>query len=54
VEAEHFDAALKGANKALRYYVGPAQPAEVKGWILEGFRRFADVQAAFMAALGEA
>ena len=54
VEAEHFDAALKGANKALRYYSGPGDPAQVKAWILEGFRRFADVQGAFMAALGEA
>jgi len=53
VEAEHFDAALKGANKALRYYVGPADPAEVKAWILEGFERFAEVQAAFMASLAE-
>jgi hypothetical protein len=54
VEAEHFDAALKGANKALRYYVGPGDPAQVKAWILEGFARFARVQAAFMEALGEA
>jgi len=53
VEAEHFDAALKGANKALRYYAGTSPPAEVKAWILEGFSRFADVQAGFMAALGE-
>jgi hypothetical protein len=53
VEAEHFDAALKGANNALRFYVGEAAPAVVKAWILEGFRRFADVQGAFMARLGE-
>lgn len=54
VEAEHFDAALKGANKALRYYSGSGDPAQVKAWILEGFERFALVQGAFMEALGEA
>ena len=27
--------------------------AMVKGWILEGFRTFADVQGEFMARLGE-
>jgi hypothetical protein len=26
----------------------------VKGWILDGFTRFADVQSEFMARLGEA
>ena len=26
---------------------------QLKGWILEGFRTFADVQAEFMARLGE-
>ena len=53
VEAEHFDAALKGVNNALRYYAG-GEPAEtVKGWILDGFSRFADVQGDFMARLGE-
>jgi hypothetical protein len=53
VEAEHFDAALKGVNNALRFYAGPDSVATVKGWILEGFRTFADVQAEFMARLGE-
>jgi hypothetical protein len=53
VEAEHFDAALKGVNNALRFYAGPSEADEVKGWILAGFREFADVQGAFMAALGE-
>jgi hypothetical protein len=53
VEAEHFDAALRGSNKALRYYAGPNEPAQVKAWILEGFSRFAEVQGDFMAALGE-
>ena len=53
VEAEHFDAALKGVNNALRFYAGRDSTATVKGWILEGFRTFADVQAEFMARLGE-
>jgi hypothetical protein len=53
VEAEHFDAALKGVNNALRFYAGRDSAATVKGWILEGFRTFADVQAEFMARLGE-
>jgi hypothetical protein len=53
VEAEHFDAALKGVNNALRFYAGQEPAAAVKGWILEGFRSFADVQGAFMARLGE-
>jgi hypothetical protein len=54
VEAEHFDAALKGVNNALRYYAGDADPASVKGWILDGFTRFAGVQGDFMKGLGEA
>ena len=53
VEAEHFDAALKGVNNALRFYAGRDSIPTVKGWILEGFRTFADVQAEFMARLGE-
>jgi hypothetical protein len=54
VEADHFDAAVKGVNKALRFYAGNESPASVKSYILDGFRHFADVQAAFMRALGEA
>jgi hypothetical protein len=53
VEADHFDAALKGVNNAARFYAGAADPAAVKGWVLAGFREFADVQGAFMAALGD-
>ena len=53
VEAEHFDAALKGVNNALAFYVGREPVATVKGWILEGFRNFAGVQGEFMARLGE-
>jgi hypothetical protein len=54
VEAEHFDAALKGVNNALRFYVGEVEPARVKSWILGGFRQFADVQSDFMAGLAAA
>lgn len=54
VEAEHFDAALRGANKALRFYAGSDDAATVRAWILEGFRDFAQVQQDFMAALPEA
>ena len=54
VEAEHFDAALKGANNALRFYAGSEPPASVKGHILGGFGGFAAVQSEFMAGLAEA
>jgi len=51
VEADHFDSAVQGVNKALRYYVGKNDPEAVKGWILEGFRDFAKVQGDFMSGL---
>ena len=54
VEAEHFDAALRGVNSALRFYAGAEGPAEVKRFMLAGFARFAEVQAGFMDALAEA
>jgi hypothetical protein len=54
VEADHFEAALAGVNKALRFYAGAHPPAEVAGWILDGFARFEAVQAGFMERLGEA
>jgi hypothetical protein len=53
VEAEHFDAALKGVNNALRFYAGTASREVVKEWILEGFRHFAEVQGTFMTSLPE-
>jgi hypothetical protein len=53
VEADHFDAALTGVNKAARYYAGAAAPEAVKAWVLEGFREFASVQGAFMDALAQ-
>jgi hypothetical protein len=54
VEAEHFDAALRGVNSALRFYAGKHDLAEVKGFILDGFSSFARVQGEFMDALAEA
>ena len=54
VEAEHFDAALKGVNNALKYYAGTEDRSKVKAWIMDGFKRFAGVQGAFMAGLGQA
>jgi len=54
VEAEHFDAALRGVNSALRFYAGAHDLAQVKGWILDGFASFAGVQGDFMDALAEA
>lgn len=53
VEAEHFEAALAGVNKALRFYAGGEAKGTVKGWILDGFTRFAAVQGRFMESLGE-
>jgi hypothetical protein len=53
VEAEHFDAALRGVNSALRFYAGKHALAEVKGFILDGFASFARVQGEFMDALAE-
>jgi hypothetical protein len=52
VEADHFDAALAGVNKALRFYAGDAGPASAKAWVLEGFSRFSELQAEFMSDLG--
>lgn len=51
VEVEHFDAALKGGNNALRFYAGETAAATLKGFILEGFADFARVQSDFMASL---
>ena len=53
VEAEHFDAALKGVNNAQRFYAGARAPDAVKGDILAGFSSFAQVQSDFMNALAE-
>jgi hypothetical protein len=54
VEIEHFDAALKGANNALRFYAGENAVATLKGWALAGFADFARVQSDFMTSLARA
>jgi hypothetical protein len=51
VEAEHFDAALRGANQALRFYAGTRDPETVRADILDGLRQFATVQRDFVAGL---
>jgi len=51
VEVEHFDAALKGGNNALRFYAGATGLETLKAWVLEGFASFAQVQSHFMATL---
>jgi hypothetical protein len=51
VEADHFNAAVASANRALRYYSGAESRACAKSSILEGFGEFAATQAAFMTGL---
>lgn len=51
VEADHFEFAVQGANRALGHYVGPKGPAAARDWILAGFREFAAVQTTFMDGL---
>jgi hypothetical protein len=51
VEADHFDAAMLGANLALRYYHRPQAQLDAKAWILNGFKEFAVTQADFMNGL---
>jgi hypothetical protein len=53
VEADHFDAAVAGANLALRYYAGAHRIARVKDWLVAGFREFASVQSDFMSGLSQ-
>lgn len=51
VEIEHFDAALKGANNALRFYAGATADTVLKEWVLQGFAQFGQVQLQFMTDL---
>jgi hypothetical protein len=51
VEADHFAAAVRSATQALRYYAGSETQACIKGWVLDGFREFVEVQTAFMESL---
>ncbi len=54
VEAEHFEAALRGANQALRFYAGASAPEAARAHVLHGLRHFATVQREFIVSLGEA
>jgi hypothetical protein len=51
VEADHFSAAVAGANMALHYYTGPESQACIKGWIIDGIKDFTTVQTEFMKNL---
>lgn len=53
VEMEHFNSAILGANKALRYYTGPEDKSTAKAWILGGFARFAEIQTDFLEHIAE-
>ncbi|WP_159397670.1 hypothetical protein [Sorangium cellulosum] len=47
-DAEHFEAAIDGANRALRHYAGGAARETVKRWLLEGVREIALVELDFL------
>lgn len=51
VEADHFESAMKSANRALYYYAGLESRKCIKNWILDGFTAFAAVQTEFMQKL---
>jgi hypothetical protein len=51
VEADHFDAALIGAQRALEFYAGTETRAHVKSWIIEGFKEFTAMQEEFIGSL---
>src|ERR1700730_13705468 len=53
VEADHFNAAVAGANLALRYYAGTEKQACIKSWILQGIKEFGRTQTEFMKSLLE-
>jgi hypothetical protein len=53
VEADHFNAGLIGANKAIWYYAGPESKSRVKRWIMDGLEEFASMQTDFMRHLLE-
>jgi hypothetical protein len=51
VEADHFERGLRGANRALDWYAGQANPQDMRAEVLSGARRFAGMQAAFMRTI---
>jgi len=51
IELDHFKAAVRGANLALRYYGESESTIFAKGWLLNGFRQFTETQTKFMEGL---
>jgi hypothetical protein len=51
IEVDHFESALRGANRAIEFYAGSAEPPSVRNKILDGVRQFAALQADFMRIL---
>ena len=51
VEAEHRDAGIDAANRAVRYYAGSAGPSAARACILDGFESFCRVQQEFLESL---
>jgi hypothetical protein len=51
VEADHFETALRGADRAVELYSGRAERREMRDMVLEGAKQFAAVQAGFMSTL---
>lgn len=49
VETEHYEAALRAINLALRFYTGDKTLA--KQWFFSGFRQFVDAQQKFLSGL---
>jgi hypothetical protein len=50
-DAEHFDAAIDFANRALRHYAGEEAQETVKRWILEGVREIALIELDFLRSV---
>jgi hypothetical protein len=48
VEADHFQFAVKAANRALEYYAGPGTRERAKELIIRGFQDFSVLQTEFM------
>jgi len=53
IEADHFELARTGSNRAFVYYAGTHCQADLRTWILNGFSKFTEVQARFMENLME-
>jgi hypothetical protein len=51
VEADHFSAAVKGVNTALKFHTHSGSASSAKEWVMDGFRNFARVQGLFFTSL---